>query len=254
MTIVTEANAAEPYVKSSSKKKSKKKKIEEGGGVELTASAVTTTSSGGDYVKSSSSGKKKKKDGTDTTKPKSSKKKKSKRNIVVAEREEAKTSKVLEASGWNEISTSKINAEHAHPSSGIHKYAITGDESQIVTVSVPPGETVQGEPGSMMYLTSPLTMKASCGADWFGRCCGGEACCVLDFQNHTNETGYAALTTNQPLAKVVPVDLAAPEVGGTLIVQSGAYMASYGTVEIGFDCDCNLVRCCCGGMVRKSRR
>eukprot|EP00536_Pseudo-nitzschia_multiseries_P006164 jgi/Psemu1/318828/estExt_fgenesh1_pm.C_1280002 len=128
------------------------------------------------------------------------------------------------------------------------RYAITGSESQIVTVEVPPGKSCQGEPGSMMYLTSAMTMRAECGDGCFGRCMGGEDCCIVNFENNQQQPGYAALTTNQPLAKVVPVEMSSTSVGGTLIVQQGAYMASYGDVQISFDCDCNLMRCCCGGM------
>ena len=44
--------------------------------------------------------------------------------------------------------------------------------------------------------------------------------------------------------------MSSKEVNGTLIVQPGAYMASFGDVRIGYSCDCNIIRCCCGGMVR----
>lgn len=94
--------------------------------------------------------------------------------------------------------------------------------------------------------------NANCGSDCFGRCCGGESCCVLNFTNNDRDgkAQYAALVTNEPLAKIVPIDMSSKEVSGSLIVQQGAYMASYGDVRIGFSCDCNFVRCCCGGMVR----
>ena len=167
---------------------------------------------------------------------------------------EAEAYPVLEASGFEPLLIEDINKDHAFQKAGNSnsncKYAVTGHESQIVTVAIPPGESCQGEPGSMMYLSDPISMKVSCGADWFGRCCGGESCCVLNFNNTTNEVGYAGLVTNEPLAKVVPIEMNDPTVGGSLIVQQGAYMASYGEVQITYDCDCNLVRCCCGGMVR----
>jgi len=160
---------------------------------------------------------------------------------------------VLEASGFEPLLIEDINEEFAYNKAGNShsncKYAVTGHESQIVTVAIPPGESVQGEPGSMMYLSDPISMKVSCGADWFGRCCGGESCCVLNFNNTTeNEVGYAGLVTDAPLAKVVPIEMNDPTVGGSLIVQSGAYMASYGEIQITYDCDCNLMRCCCAGM------
>jgi len=162
---------------------------------------------------------------------------------------------VLEASGWEQLLAKDINKEHAHATGphSTHQYAITGHESQIVTVAIPPGQDCQGEPGSMMYLTSDVSMKVSCGADCCGRCMGGESCCIVNFHNHAspsnpNQTGYAALVTNSPLAKVVPIDMNSAAVGGELIVQKGAYMASYGDVQITYSFDCNFIRCCCGGM------
>jgi uncharacterized protein (AIM24 family) len=47
---------------------------------------------------------------------------------------------------------------------------------------------------------------------------------------------------------VVPVNLSSPEVGGALIAQKGAYMASYGDVSVQISCDTGCLRCCCGGM------
>lgn len=157
---------------------------------------------------------------------------------------------VAEESGWVPLNVKQINEDHArNPESGFH-YAITGAESQVVTVAIPPGETCQGEPGSMMYLSSQVGMSVSCGGEGFTRCMAGESCCMLSFTNKSDsgETAFAGLTTNQPLAKVIPIDLNHPAVHGSLIVQQGAYMASYGNVNITFDCDCNLLRCFCGGM------
>ena len=168
---------------------------------------------------------------------------------------------VLKASGWNQVTAREINSNaysNASPeNNNQHKYAITGKESQIVTIQLEPNEVCQGEPGSMMYLSSGVSMHASCGSDCFGRCCGGESCCVVNFTNNggglydgTSTARYAALVPNEPLAKVIPVDMSSKEVNGILIVQPGAYMASFGDVRIGYSCDCNIIRCCCGGMVR----
>ena len=119
---------------------------------------------------------------------------------------------VLKASGWEEVEVREA------PN---HKFAITGNEAQIVTVSLQPGEVCHGEPGSMMYLSDEVEMLASYAGCW-NRCCGGESCAVLNFTNKATGTeGYAALVPSDPLAKVVPVELSAPEVGGTLIVQQG---------------------------------
>eukprot|EP00543_Licmophora_paradoxa_P006672 CAMPEP_0202442644 /NCGR_PEP_ID=MMETSP1360-20130828/2032_1 /ASSEMBLY_ACC=CAM_ASM_000848 /TAXON_ID=515479 /ORGANISM="Licmophora paradoxa, Strain CCMP2313" /LENGTH=254 /DNA_ID=CAMNT_0049058063 /DNA_START=20 /DNA_END=784 /DNA_ORIENTATION=- len=144
---------------------------------------------------------------------------------------------VLEASGWNKLFV---------PQPTIAKYAITGYESQIVTVSINNGDSVKGEPGVMMYLTPGMTQRASCDG-CFERLCSGEECCVMNFINEQGGNGYVAMTPNFPMAKVVPIDLSSPEVGGTLIAQQGAFMASYGDVRIGISLDCNFLRCCCAG-------
>lgn len=145
---------------------------------------------------------------------------------------------VLKASGWDELEITKA------PDA---KYAITGNENQVITVALGPGETCKGEPGAMMYL-SPGVSQAAGYEGCFERCMAGESCFVLNFTNNgSSETQYAALTPNEPLGKVVPVDLSSPDVNGVLIVQQGSYMASIGDVMIGVSWDFNLKRCCCAG-------
>ncbi|KAL3897153.1 MAG: hypothetical protein SGARI_006986, partial [Bacillariaceae sp.] len=121
---------------------------------------------------------------------------------------------VLKASGWEEVEVREA------PN---HKFAITGNEAQIVTVSLQPGEMCHGEPGSMMYLSDEVEMLASYAGCW-NRCCGGESCAVLNFTNKESTVGYAALVPSDPLAKVVPVEMSSNEVGGTLIVQQGEWI------------------------------
>ena len=89
-------------------------------------------------------------------------------------------------------------------------------------MSLKPGEKCEGEPGSMMYLSPEVEMLASYAGCW-NRCCGGESCFILNFTNNSSGPGYAALVPSDPLAKVVPVNLSAPEIGGCLIVQQGRY-------------------------------
>jgi len=128
-----------------------------------------------------------------------------------------------------------------------NRYAITGNENQVVTVTLRPGDSCQGEPGSMMYLSPGVTQQATYEG-CCERCCAGESCFVLRFTNSgSSDIQYAALTPNEPLGKVVPVDLSSPAVNGTLIAQSGAYMGALGDVSVGISLDCNFVRCCCGG-------
>jgi uncharacterized protein (AIM24 family) len=135
---------------------------------------------------------------------------------------------VLHSAGWNYLQV---------PKSEDCNYAITGYESQVVTLQMAVGDSCQAEPGVMMYLTSGVNSSISCDpATSAGRCCSGEACCVVNFTNTgaggTADKGYVALTPNFPTAKVIPVDMSSPHVGGKLIAQQGAFMASYGDVQI----------------------
>jgi len=147
---------------------------------------------------------------------------------------------VLHAAGWDYLPV---------PPPEQCNYAVTGNESQVLTVKLQVGDVVLGEPGTMMYLTDGVRQSVNCN-ECCNRCCTGEDCCTLALTNtgSTGLDGFAALTPNFPMAKVVPVNLAAPEVGGTLIAQSGAYMAAIGQVSVQVSWDCNLGRCCCGGM------
>ncbi len=145
---------------------------------------------------------------------------------------------VAHASGWDPLEFKNS------PGS---KFAITGNENQVLTVALGPNETCKGEPGSMMYLSPGVTQGASCDG-CCERCLSGESCFVLNFTNSgSSNVAYAAMTPNEPLGKVIPVDLSSKHVGGVLIVQQGTYMGSYGDVDVRISLDCKFMRCCCGG-------
>lgn len=147
---------------------------------------------------------------------------------------------VLDHSGWTKLDI---------PTPDQINYAITGYESQVLTMRLNPGDTLRGEPGSMMYLSSGVTQGVSYEG-CFARLCSGEDCFALNMTNSSSagRPGYAALTPAFPTAKVVPIDMSSPHVNGKLIAQSGAFMASYGDVSIGISFDCNIARCCCSGL------
>lgn len=145
---------------------------------------------------------------------------------------------VLKATGWNHLYI---------PPTEESKYAITGNETQIISFSLSPNESVQSEPGTMVYFTSDTKATVTCEG-FCSRCCAGEACYVIHYTAVGNGTEYVGLSPTFPTAKVVPVDLSSSNVGGELICQQGAFMASYGEVEIKTSFDCNLKRCCCAGL------
>lgn len=121
-------------------------------------------------------------------------------------------------------------------------YEITGPDSQILSFTLKPGEKVDAEPGSMMFMSQDISiatkMVGCC------RCCAGESCCKVIFENSGNEDAVLGLTPNYP-SKVVPVYL--PSTNNSLIVQQGSYIASTGDVEISANADFNCCRCCCAG-------
>jgi len=176
---------------------------------------------------------------------------------------------VLEKSGWEHLKV-------ASPGDAVN-YAITGHESQVLTMKLQTGDSLQGEPGTMLFLTNGVKQRVSYEG-CCERCCSGEDCFVMNFTNSgsTGGAAYAALCPNFPTAKVVPVDMSSPHVNGSLIAQqgtlyrlhfrrvvwylnhifwlmysgfaTGSFMASYGDVSLGVDLDFNLMRCCCSGL------
>jgi hypothetical protein len=193
IATATAVPVGEPYVattaaaSSSTKKKKKKKKKGTaaggtGGDVELAGvssssslqkpksikkkktAATATTDGDVEFTDVSSSGKKPK--SSSSKKPKSIRKKKKKKDspssMSTVYDNTPKSHPVLKASGWNQVTAREINSnayasdDASNPTK--HKYAITGKESQIVTVLLEPNETCQGEPGSMMYLSGGVSM------------------------------------------------------------------------------------------------
>lgn len=151
---------------------------------------------------------------------------------------------VLKATGWDKLFI---------PPPLESKYDITGQTSQVITFSLGTNETVQSEPGTMMYMSSgvdPHVTYEGC----FGRACSGECCYAVNYTNSgsSENTSYLSLTPNFPTMKVVPVDLSSPDVNGKLIAQQGAFMASYGDVEVNVSFDCSCTALCAGtGLVRQ---
>lgn len=148
---------------------------------------------------------------------------------------------VLNHIGWSRLMVPPVSEKI--------NYAITGYESQVLTMKLQPGDTMQGEPGTMMYLSNGVSQSVSYQG-CFDRMCSGECCYVVHYHNSDSSSnpGYAALTPVFPTAKIVPVDLSSSDVNGTLIAQGGSFMASYGDVHIGTSWDFNFMRCCCGGL------
>mmetsp|Transcript_20890 Transcript_20890/g.21559 ORF Transcript_20890/g.21559 Transcript_20890/m.21559 type:complete len:242 (-) Transcript_20890:186-911(-) len=121
-------------------------------------------------------------------------------------------------------------------------FTITGADSQVVSISVKPGQRVEAEPGAMLLMSSGISTSVECGS--CSRVCTGEGLCKVVFTNKDSTDGFVALTPNYP-SKVIPANLSKY---GRIIVKSGSYMGSTGEVKVTADCDCNCCSCCCGGM------
>jgi hypothetical protein len=99
----------------------------------------------------------------------------------------------------------------ATSTTGGHEWTISGNDMQILTSTVPAGETVVTEIGSFMYMSPfmetkvelTLCSRAGCGEGW-GRIFGGESCVKVLLINDSSEQGYVGITPGFP-AKVIPV-------------------------------------------------
>lgn len=119
-------------------------------------------------------------------------------------------------------------------------YEITGPDCQILTINLNPGERVEAEPGSMMFMSPRIKSSVEMGR--CSRLCVGETLCKAVYQNPMQQPEYVALTPNFP-AKVVPIDLSKT---GKMIAKKGAYMSGIGDVAITLDLDCSCRACCSG--------
>lgn len=103
-----------------------------------------------------------------------------------------------------------LASEQSHKTGG-HEWNIVGHDMQILTMTVPKGETITTERGSFMYMSPfmetqvELTLCSRVGfSEGCSRICGGEDCVKVFLVNNSSQEGYVGLTPNFP-AKVVPV-------------------------------------------------
>lgn len=112
---------------------------------------------------------------------------------------------------------------------------IEGEESQIATITLKPGQVLRAESGSMLFMTSGVSMEATSGnAGMSGamkRMLTGQNLLVTDF-TYTGEKGEGtvALGTDFP-SKILRLSLE-DYPNSTLICQKGAYLASNPSVNI----------------------
>jgi len=110
------------------------------------------------------------------------------------------------------------------------KYKITGDNLQLVTVELNAGETVYGEAGTMVYMSSNMNMEAKMRGGLMkaiGRKFAGETMFLTEFSPAGGE-GLVAFGGNAP-GTIKPIELAS---GREFIVQKDAFLCAENTVEL----------------------
>lgn len=108
---------------------------------------------------------------------------------------------------------------------------IEGEESQIATITLKPGQTIRAESGSMIYMTEGVAMETSSDvSSAMKRFMTGQNLFVTDFSYQGDKEGIVALGTDFP-SKILRLHLADyPD--QTLVCQKGAYLASNPNVTI----------------------
>ena len=112
--------------------------------------------------------------------------------------------------------------------------AIDGNESQIVTVELQPGQVLRAESGAMMYMTEGVEMNTTTGGGvsaGFQRMLTGQNFFISDY-TYTGEPGtkgVVALGTDFP-SKILRLNV--QEYGGKIVCQKGALLCASHTVDI----------------------
>jgi len=104
-------------------------------------------------------------------------------------------------------------------------YKLVGDDMQAVIVGLDPGETVQAEAGSMMYMENGIAMNTEMQGGLMGglkRKLGGESLFITTFTNQGGEKRQVSFAAPYP-GKIIPLDLTAT---GPILCQRDAYLAS----------------------------
>lgn len=121
------------------------------------------------------------------------------------------------------------------------QYRIEGDELQYVELTLGPGQSVVSQPGAMMYTDEGVVLETRMGdgddsgfggrlASGFKRSLTGENFFASVFTNTTSRPLRVSFAAPSP-GKIIAVDLAT--LGGELICQKGAFLASTRGVRIG---------------------
>eukprot|EP00980_Cylindrotheca_fusiformis_P003295 scaffold743_cov117-Cylindrotheca_fusiformis.AAC.14 len=114
---------------------------------------------------------------------------------------------------------------------------VEGNESQIVTIALEPGQVLRAESGAMMYMTEGVEMNTTSGggiSEGFRRMMTGQNFFISDYTYRGPEgtMGHVALGTDFP-SKIVKLNV--HEYGGKLVCQKGALLCASHTVDINME-------------------
>jgi len=110
------------------------------------------------------------------------------------------------------------------------RYKISGDNLQLVTVELEPGERVYGEAGAMVYMSSNMNMEAKMRGGLLkaiGRKMAGETIFLTEF-TPTGGSGIVAFGGNAP-GTIKPIEIAPDK---EFIAQKDAFLCAEDTVEL----------------------
>lgn len=109
---------------------------------------------------------------------------------------------------------------------------IEGNESQIVIVTLEPGQILRAESGAMMYMTDGINMNTTTGGGLsagFQRMLTGQNVFISDYSYDGPTQGQVALGTSFP-SKILRLNV--NDYGGKIICQKGALLCASHTIDI----------------------
>jgi len=110
-------------------------------------------------------------------------------------------------------------------------YKLIGDDMQAVVISLDPGEIVQAEAGSMMFMETGIEMNTEMQGGLLGgikRKLGGESLFITTFKNNGTGKKHVSFAAPYP-GKIIPFNLAET---GTMLCQRDAYLCSAFGIDI----------------------
>jgi uncharacterized protein (AIM24 family) len=126
---------------------------------------------------------------------------------------------------------------------------IDGNESQVVTINLAPGQVLRAESGAMMFMTDGVTMETTTGGGMgagFKRMLTGQNIFISDYRydGPDGTYGQVALGTDFP-SKILRLSVG--DYGGKIVCQKGALLCASHTIDIEMEFTKNMTSGFFGG-------